>query len=156
MFHLSIIPIILAIWHEITQNFANFSLTIMKNSENYHSRISRFTQIVKREITFILFSLKFSSQSITILLIHKRMHHFDQELYGGKIKYFAFWLEINLFLINKDLYKNIIELSFYNELLIFLPLFVFLFSHSAMEIAKSPTILKYGFKISSMIASLSL
>ena len=62
----------------------------MKNSENYHSRISRFTQIVKREITFILFSLKFSSQSITILLIHKRMHHFDQELYCGKNENFAF------------------------------------------------------------------
>ena len=50
-----LLPIILAIFHEIMQHFANFSLTIMKNSKNYHSRISRFTQIVKREITFMLF-----------------------------------------------------------------------------------------------------
>ena len=60
-----IIPTILAISHEIMQNFANFSLKIMINNENYHSRISQFTQMVKCEIMFTHDSREFLLQLIT-------------------------------------------------------------------------------------------
>ena len=51
--------------NEITQTLANFSLKIMKNRENYHLRISRFPQIVKREIIFMLDSCQCWSRSFT-------------------------------------------------------------------------------------------
>ena len=59
------IPIILAISREITPKFANFSLKITKNRKNCHSRISRFPQMVKREIIFMLDSRKCWSRSFT-------------------------------------------------------------------------------------------
>ena len=72
MFHLIVkspsrpIPVIVAISRKITQKFATFSLKITKNRKHFHSRISQFTQIVKREITFMLDSRKFWSQLLTI------------------------------------------------------------------------------------------
>ena len=57
------IPLVIAISHEITQKFANFSLKITKNRENCHSRISRFPKMVKRAFTLV--SRKFWSRPIT-------------------------------------------------------------------------------------------
>ena len=45
------IPIFLAISHEITQKFANFSLKITKNRKGCHSRILWLPQMVLREMS---------------------------------------------------------------------------------------------------------
>ena len=47
------IPLFFANSREITLKFANFSPKITKNSENCHSRNSQFTQMVKREFTYM-------------------------------------------------------------------------------------------------------
>ena len=53
------IHIISAISHEITLKLTSFSLKITKNGENRHSRIWRFTQMVRNENTFTFKSCKF-------------------------------------------------------------------------------------------------
>ena len=50
------IPVTLANSLEITQNFASFSLKIMKSKDNCHSPNSRFTRMLRLEITSTLYS----------------------------------------------------------------------------------------------------
>ena len=56
---LCLVSVILALSREITQELPDFSIIISRNRENHHSQSSQFTQIVKREITFMLDSRKF-------------------------------------------------------------------------------------------------
>ena len=56
------IIVISAISREIMPKVTIFSLKITKNTENCHSWISRFLQMVKREIMFMLDSHKFWSK----------------------------------------------------------------------------------------------